>query len=117
MLLKNARILDENFCLQQADVAVENGRIAAVAPNLDAADTLPLSGYLLAPGFVDIHIHGRGGADTTRLTDCIQFVKDGFASVAGQRQVLRHLIAVSGRSGAILVDVLLRRGLRVVIDG
>ena len=64
MLLKNARILDENFCLQQADVAVENGRIAAVAPNLDAADTLPLSGYLLAPGFVDIHIHGRGGADT-----------------------------------------------------
>ena len=43
-----------------ADVAVEDGRVAAVAPSLaeaDAAATVDGRGLLLCPGFVDMHAH------------------------------------------------------------
>lgn len=44
-----------------ADVLIEDGRIAGVGPNLTApgADTLDAAGLVVAPGFIDIHVHLR----------------------------------------------------------
>lgn len=44
-----------------ADVVIENGRIAAVGPNLEVAGagTIDASGLVVAPGFIDIHVHLR----------------------------------------------------------
>ena len=64
MILKNAKIMDGNFDLRKADVSVENDRIKSIAPELDGKDCLDLTGCLVVPGFVDIHIHGCAGADT-----------------------------------------------------
>jgi N-acetylglucosamine-6-phosphate deacetylase len=47
-------------------VLLENGKIAAFttdAPPTDA-DVIPADGLFLLPGFIDVHIHGGGGADT-----------------------------------------------------
>ncbi|MGH9210684.1 MAG: N-acyl-D-amino-acid deacylase family protein, partial [Acidimicrobiales bacterium] len=46
------------------DVAVKDGRIAAVAPHLDgdATEVLDATGLVVAPGFVDIHTHYDGQA-------------------------------------------------------
>jgi N-acyl-D-aspartate/D-glutamate deacylase len=41
----------------RADVAVTDGRIAGVGPDLDGARTLDASGCVVAPGFIDIHTH------------------------------------------------------------
>ena len=43
------------------DVALEDGRIAAVGQNLDApADSeLDATGLIVAPGFIDMHVHLR----------------------------------------------------------
>lgn len=48
-----------------ADVLVEDGRVAVIAPDLTGidADVLEVSGRVVAPGFVDIHSH----ADATVL--------------------------------------------------
>lgn len=56
MLLPEGRI-------EPADVLLEGGRIAAVAPSLaaEAGATVDLSGLTLAPGFIDVHVHGGGG--------------------------------------------------------
>ncbi len=40
-----------------ADVAVRDGRIAAIGPRLTAAVELDASGQVVAPGFIDIHTH------------------------------------------------------------
>ena len=42
-----------------ADVALAEGRYAAVAPHLDgqAAQVIPAEGLVLAPGFIDLHCH------------------------------------------------------------
>lgn len=48
-----------------ADVTVREGRIAEVserAPGRVAVDAVDLDGRWLLPGFVDLHVHGGGGA-------------------------------------------------------
>jgi dihydroorotase len=46
---------------EQADVLIEDGRIAAVGQHLSApgAETLDAGGLVVAPGFIDIHVHFR----------------------------------------------------------
>ena len=47
---------------RKADVAVKDGRIAAVGSDLDgdADETVDATGLLVTPGFVDIHTHYDG---------------------------------------------------------
>jgi cytosine/creatinine deaminase len=64
------------------DIGVKAGRIAAVAPHLDAeGDEIDLGGRLVLPGFVDTHIHldkacllGRCGHDHGSVKDAIRAV-------------------------------------------
>jgi dihydroorotase len=61
ILVKGGRVIDPARSLDGlADVAVSNGRIAAVQSNIavsGAADVLDASGKLIVPGFVDLHVH------------------------------------------------------------
>ena len=41
------------------DLLVENGRVTKIGRNLKGNDTLDASGYVVCPGFVDIHCHFR----------------------------------------------------------
>ncbi|MGW8374307.1 N-acetylglucosamine-6-phosphate deacetylase [Streptomyces sp. ODS28] len=43
-------------------LTVEGARIAEDSPAHEAVDTLDLSGHWVVPGFVDMHVHGGGGA-------------------------------------------------------
>lgn len=67
MQFTNARLIlpDEMF---RGSLTVRNGRIAKISheagPKLRAADAVDLKGGYLAPGFIDLHIHGAMGADT-----------------------------------------------------
>ena len=63
MILKNADIFDSDFALRRADVRVEDGKIAEIGENLNGGEEHDLSGCVILPGFIDIHIHGCGGAD------------------------------------------------------
>jgi N-acyl-D-amino-acid deacylase len=46
----------------EADVAIEDGRIVAIGPNLkdEGAVEIDARGMAVAPGFIDIHSHGDG---------------------------------------------------------
>ncbi len=46
------------------DIAIANGKVAAVAANIDPADALKVvdaSGYYVTPGLVDVHVHAYAG--------------------------------------------------------
>lgn len=64
MILKHGRIFDRNFDLRGGEVAFGDGRITRVAPEISGGPEMDVSGCMVAPGFVDIHIHGCDGADT-----------------------------------------------------
>jgi cytosine deaminase len=56
LILRNARLPAENAGV--LDIGIAGGRIAAIAPRIEAdADALDVRGRLVAPGFVETHIH------------------------------------------------------------
>lgn len=64
MIFKNAKIVDDSFHLTDADIAVEGDRISEIKPGLSGGEEYDLTGCVVVPGFVDVHIHGCVGADT-----------------------------------------------------
>ena len=65
LLLKGGHVIDaRNNISAVRDVAIANGRIAAVAANVAPADALKVvnaAGYYVTPGLVDIHVHVFAG--------------------------------------------------------
>ena len=62
MLIRGGRVLDpSNDTDRQADVLVEDGRIAAIDPDFEVrgAEVVDAEGCWVAPGFIDMHVHLR----------------------------------------------------------
>src|SRR5690348_9812348 len=61
-LIQNGRVIDPASQTDRiADVLISGGRIAAVAPGLSArgAEVFDATGLVVAPGFIDMHVHLR----------------------------------------------------------
>ena len=66
LLFKNARLVCPDRIEPRGDLRVVDGQIAAIAPSLlpEPGDMVQeLGGRYLAPGFIDLHIHGALGRD------------------------------------------------------
>lgn len=63
MIFKNCTFYNELFEKEFGDIEVENGIIKQIG--IIDADGRDMSGLTLIPGFVDIHIHGCGGGDSS----------------------------------------------------
>src|SRR5206468_199193 len=65
LLLKGGHVIDSrNRISAVRDVAIANGKVAAVAANIDPAEAFKVvdaSGYYVTPGLVDIHVHVFAG--------------------------------------------------------
>jgi dihydroorotase len=62
IVIKNGRVIDPASQTDRiADVLIVDGRIAGVAPNLSSpkAEVIDAGGMIVAPGFLDIHVHLR----------------------------------------------------------
>ena len=69
-IIHNARVVTPGRDLGVTDVCIDGDRIAAVGASAASGDeTIDASGLIALPGFIDIHSHGRGGADFCDLTD------------------------------------------------
>jgi dihydroorotase len=62
LVIKNGRVVDPASSFDRiCDVAIENGIVREIAANIDAggAEIFDASGQIVAPGFIDIHVHLR----------------------------------------------------------
>ena len=64
MIFTNARIIFPDAIRGDVDVVVRGGKIVEIcAPASHSDETIDLHGNFLAPGFVDVHVHGANGHD------------------------------------------------------
>ena len=65
LVIKNARVVDGTGSpWYRAEVGIRGDEIAAIAPRIDAEArrTIDAGGNVVAPGFIDLHVHAFGGA-------------------------------------------------------
>ena len=67
MIFSNAKLIFPDGIRDGLEVVVEDGKIADIRKR-SAADPVDLAGNYLAPGFIDLHIHGAVGRDTMEAT-------------------------------------------------
>lgn len=62
-VIKNGQIY-QNGRIYQADILVENGKIAAIGQNLSAEKVIDAKNKLVTPGLIDVHVHYRDPGQT-----------------------------------------------------
>ncbi|MCS7023282.1 MAG: amidohydrolase/deacetylase family metallohydrolase [Bryobacteraceae bacterium] len=93
LLLKGGHVIDpKNGVNGRRDVAIRDGKIAAVAPNLDpsqATKTVDVSGLYVTPGLVDIHVHVfAGGMGESYASGRLSVFPDGHTLRTGTTTVV-----------------------------
>ena len=83
LLIKNGTVIDgsgsEGF---RADVAVKDGKIAAIGENLgEAAQVIDATGLTVTPGFIDSHSHAESAVLTS--PEQIEKVEQGITTTIG----------------------------------
>src|SRR5437867_2674078 len=88
LLLKNGRVIDPSRSVDNTlDILIEGEQIAKIGSNLKAAgaEIIDVSRLIIAPGFIDMHVHlrepGREEAETIR-TGTAAAAAGGFTAVA-----------------------------------
>jgi N-acetylglucosamine-6-phosphate deacetylase len=91
MIFTNARLVFPDGIRDGLEVVVEEGKIAAIHPSTSQLrrtskrayekEVVDLNGNYLAPGFIDLHVHGALGQDTMDAsTEALRAVCDFHAS-------------------------------------
>ncbi|MFD5097796.1 N-acetylglucosamine-6-phosphate deacetylase [Streptomyces albidochromogenes] len=99
-VLSGARVVLPTGTVENGRVIVEGARIAGAAPA--DAPAVDLTGHWIVPGFVDMHVHGGGGASFTSGT-----AEDVLRGVRTHREHGTTTIAASTVTGEM--DVLARQ--------
>jgi N-acetylglucosamine-6-phosphate deacetylase len=94
MIFANARLVFPDGIRDGLEVVVEEGRIAEIRERSSAAAT-DLAGNYLAPGFIDLHIHGALGRDTMEATpEAFQAICD-YHATGGTTSLLLTTVTAS----------------------
>src|SRR5215213_4767404 len=103
LLLKSGIVVTQDAklgVLPKGDVLVEGGRIAAIAPSLQAdAETIDCSGHFVLPGLVNAHMHTwqtalRSVAANWTLLEYFRHVHAGLATVFTPEDI--HVATLAG---------------------
>ena len=87
LLIKNGRVVDPASGVDRfADVLIEEGKVAGVGADLSAggAEVFDAGGMIVAPGFIDMHVHlrepGQENSETIE-TGTLAAARGGFTAV------------------------------------
>jgi len=85
-LIKNVQMLNEQGDLIASEIFIEDGKVSAIGEHLDysADEIIDGKGHVIAPGFVDVHVHLREPGfehKETIATGSLSAAKGGFTTI------------------------------------
>lgn len=85
-LFKNGLYVNEEGNTIKTDILIQDGVVAEIGENLESKDVqvINIQGHLIAPGFIDVHVHLRepgGEHKETIATGTLAAAKGGFTTV------------------------------------
>ena len=88
LLLRGGHVIDAaNHIDAMMDVAIKDGHIAQVAPDLKPADaikTIDIHGMIVTPGLIDMHFHANNGSgERGSYSGDLSILPDGFTFRSG----------------------------------
>ena len=99
LLLQGGDVLDPGWPLyqkrQKADVAIRNGKIAAIEPeipNTQSVSVRDLSGKIVCPGLIDLHAHTFVNANDMGLETDQRCAASGVTSSVSTRLVTATMV-------------------------
>lgn len=117
-MIKNGRVVDPSSGTdKRLDVLIEKGKITQIKPKISAsgAKLIDASGLIVAPGFIDMHVHLRepGQEDKeTIATGALAAARGGFTSIAcmpntdpvnDNRGVTEYILSEAKKNAAVNV--------------
>jgi dihydroorotase len=129
LLIKNGRVIDPSFHIDDTlDILIDRGKFAEIKPKIeeDGSKVIDASRLVVAPGFIDMHVHlrqpGQEEKETIK-TGSQAAAKGGFTSIAcmpntdpvnDSRDVTEFILSEAKRSSVvnILPIAAITRGLR-----
>jgi N-acetylglucosamine-6-phosphate deacetylase len=69
MIFTNARLVFPDGIRDGLEIVEARGKISEIRAGRPTPDTLDLRGNYLAPGFIDLHVHGAMGRDTMEASE------------------------------------------------
>ncbi len=90
MIFTNARLIFSDGIRDRLELVANEGKIAAIREQTRARgkDVIDLGGNYLAPGFVDLHVHGAVGRDTMEASAVAFRAICGFHATGGTTSLL-----------------------------
>lgn len=87
MVIKNGQLLTNDGSLKKVDLYIEDGVIKEMGSEVlrDADEIIDASGFIVSPGFIDLHVHLRepgGEKKETIATGTLAAAKGGFTTIA-----------------------------------
>src|SRR5438105_2630036 len=106
MIFTNGRVILADTIRDDLDVEIRDGKIAGLHSRGRGPDAIDLSGNFLAPGFVDLHVHGALGRDTMEMSlESFRAICDYHARGGTTSLLLTTVTAEINRIISVLVRV------------
>ena len=118
LVLNNAQVVLPDREMDGGSVVIEDGRIASVSDGT-AGQGFDLTGLVLVPGFIDVHIHGAVGIDVMDATADQLCAISEFLAMQGVTAWLPTFVPAADRNYASAVEAIAKaaqtsRGARVL---
>jgi dihydroorotase len=106
-LIKNVQMINDSGILTATEILIENGKIAAIGEHIENTvdEVIDGKGHVVAPGFVDVHVHLREPGfehKETIATGSQSAAKGGFTTICAMPNTkpvpdsIEHLDMING---------------------
>lgn len=116
VMFRGGHILTPDQTIEDSALVVENGKVSAIEPERQISENpvdvqvIDASGTLVAPGLIDVHVHGSMGSDVMDATQEALYQMENFFLKQGVTAYLPTTLTASPEAITLAIETVSSRG-------